>query len=443
MQQSENSSRETISATYYDRGYPPQAMNEAFDVAIIGGGPAGSSAGTLLAKAGRRVVIFEKEKFPRFSVGESTLPAVLNTLERMGVKEKIDNGGFLIKYGGEIVSACGQRVRFYFRNGFKAKRPTAYQVLRSEFDKILLDHAAETGCDVRQQTPVNAFEIDDDGVTLSSGHGGQVVRAKYVIDCSGRNCLIGNRFQLKRPIPNLRKFSLYAYYDDVRREDGPDGTLTRMVRTKDSWFWMIPLRGKTTSIGVVMDTEKFRGLKMNPEEALAHCIAEQPVVNESMENARRVTKVYATGDFSYRNKQLFGDRWLLAGDAAGFIDPVFSSGVYLALLSGEQAADALNLVLDRPQQRARAFRYYERRISRVLDIYLRWASAWYTQEFVEVFLYPKEIFELVPTVSAVLSGNEIRDFGIRWRLCIFHMLVALQKRTSKIAPKLTLTPKTT
>jgi flavin-dependent dehydrogenase len=418
-------------------------MNEAFDVAIIGGGPAGSSAGTLLAKAGRRVVIFEKEKFPRFSVGESTLPAVLNTLERMGVKEKIDNGGFLIKYGGEIVSACGQRVRFYFRNGFKAKRPTAYQVLRSEFDKILLDHAAETGCDVRQQTPVNAFEIDDDGVTLSSGHGGQVVRAKYVIDCSGRNCLIGNRFQLKRPIPNLRKFSLYAYYDDVRREDGPDGTLTRMVRTKDSWFWMIPLRGKTTSIGVVMDTEKFRGLKMNPEEALAHCIAEQPVVNESMENARRVTKVYATGDFSYRNKQLFGDRWLLAGDAAGFIDPVFSSGVYLALLSGEQAADALNLVLDRPQQRARAFRYYERRISRVLDIYLRWASAWYTQEFVEVFLYPKEIFELVPTVSAVLSGNEIRDFGIRWRLCIFHMLVALQKRTSKIAPKLTLTPKTT
>jgi len=418
-------------------------MNEAFDVAIIGGGPAGSSAGTLLAKAGRRVVIFEKERFPRFSVGESTLPAVLNTLERMGVREKIDNGGFLIKYGGEIVSACGRRVRFYFRNGFKAKRPTAYQVLRSKFDRILLDHAAETGCDVRQQTPVNSFEIDDDGVTLSSGNGGQVVRAKYVIDCSGRNCLIGNRFQLKRPFPNLRKFSLYAYYDDVRREDGPDGTLTRMVRTKDSWFWMIPLSGNTTSIGVVMDTEKFRGLKMNPEEALAHCIAEQPVVNESMENARRVTNVYATGDFSYRNKQLFGDRWLLAGDAAGFIDPVFSSGVYLALLSGEQAADALNVALDQPQRRAKAFHDYERRVGRVLDIYLRWASAWYTQEFVEVFLFPKEIFEIVPTVSAVLSGNEIRDFGMRWRLCIFHMLVALQKRTSKIAPKLTLTPKTT
>jgi flavin-dependent dehydrogenase len=206
---------------------------------------------------------------------------------------------------------------------------------------------------------------------------------------------------------------------------------------------MIPLKGNTTSIGVVMDAEKYKSMKMSPEAALAQCIAEQPVVNEWMDKARRVTDVYATGDFSYRNKPLFGDRWLLAGDAAGFIDPVFSSGVYLALLSGEQAADALNLALDQPQKRAKAFQYYERRIGRVLDIYLRWASAWYTQEFVEVFLFPKEIFEIVPTVSAVLSGNEVRDFSMRWRLCIFHMLVALQKRTSKIAPKLTLIPKTT
>lgn len=418
-------------------------MIEAFDVAIIGGGPAGSSAGTLLAKAGRRVVIFEKEKFPRFRVGESTLPATLNTIDRMGAGEKIKNGGFLVKYGGEIVSACGQRVRFYFRNGFKAKRQSAYQVLRSEFDRILLDHAAESGCDVRQQKTVESFEIDNQGVTLYLGDGRLVVRAKYLIDCSGRNCVVGTKFSLRERYQNLRKFSLYAYYEDVLREDGPDGTLTRMVRTKDSWFWMIPLSGNTTSIGVVMDTEKFRSMNLSPEEALARCIAEQPVVSEYMPNARRVTEVYATGDFSYRNKNLCGDRWLLAGDAAGFIDPVFSSGVYLALLSGEQAADSLNIALDHPEKRAKAFRFYERRIGRVLDIYLRWASSWYTQEFVEVFLYPKEIFELVPAVSAVLSGNEVRDFSIRWRLCIFEMLVALQKRTSKIAPKLSLIPKTT
>src|SRR5271166_1343489 len=173
-------------------------MIEAFDVAIIGGGPAGSSAGTLLAMAGRRVVIFEKEKFPRFRVGESTLPATLNTIDRMGAGEKIKNGGFLVKFGGEIVSACGQRVRFYFRNGFKAKRPTAYQVLRSEFDRILLDHAAESGCEVRQDTSVDSFELGNDCITLSPGDGGPAVRAKYLLDCSGRNCLIGNRFHLKQ-----------------------------------------------------------------------------------------------------------------------------------------------------------------------------------------------------------------------------------------------------
>jgi flavin-dependent dehydrogenase len=416
-------------------------MSQAFDVAIIGGGPAGSSAGALLAQAGRSVVIFDKEKFPRFRVGESMLPTSLNTLERMGVKPKIDAHGFLIKHGGEIVSACGKRVRFYFRNGLNAKRATAYQVLRSEFDKILLDHAAESGCDVREQTPVDSFEIDHDGMTLYSGDGQTLARAEYVIDCSGRNCLIGNRYQLKQPFPNLRKFSVFAYYDDVIRNEGPDGTLTRMVRAKDCWFWMIPLQGRTTSIGVVMDTEKFRELNKTPEDALRDCIAEQPMVNEWMDAAKRVTPVYATGDFSYRNSRLTGDRWLLAGDAAGFVDPVFSSGVYLALLSGEQAADALNQVLGRPLTRTKAFRYYERRIGSVLNVYLRWASAWYTQEFMEVFLFPKEILELVPTVSAVLSGNEIRDFGMRWRLCLFDILVALQKRTSRIAPPLTLTPK--
>jgi flavin-dependent dehydrogenase len=309
-------------------------MSQAFDVAIIGGGPAGSSAGALLAQAGRSVVIFDKEKFPRFRVGESMLPTSLNTLERMGVKPKIDAHGFLIKHGGEIVSACGKRVRFYFRNGLNAKRATAYQVLRSEFDKILLDHAAESGCDVREQTPVDSFEIDHDGMTLYSGDGQTLARAEYVIDCSGRNCLIGNRYQLKQPFPNLRKFSVFAYYDDVIRNEGPDGTLTRMVRAKDCWFWMIPLQGRTTSIGVVMDTEKFRELNKTPEDALRDCIAEQPMVNEWMDAAKRVTPVYATGDFSYRNSRLTGDRWLLAGDAAGFVDPVFSSGVYLALLSG-------------------------------------------------------------------------------------------------------------
>jgi flavin-dependent dehydrogenase len=411
-----------------------------FDVAIIGGGPAGSSSGTLLAKAGRKVVILEKEKFPRFRIGESMLPACSDTLEKMGVKEKIDRGGFLIKYGGEIIPACsGEGVRFYFKNGRKAKRDTAYQVLRSKFDQILLEHAAESGCDVRQEISVNSVEFDAEGAELQLSDG-SVIRSRYVIDCSGRNCLLGKKFGLRKAYPDLQKFSVYAYYDNVGRPPGPEGTLTKMIRAKDRWFWMIPLSEGVTSIGVVMDTASFKSLGKSPEDALRHCLEEQPTISRWMAHAQRVTPVYATGDFSYRNTQFTGDRWMLAGDAAGFIDPVFSSGVYLALLSGELAADALNKVFDNPKAQPAAFRYYEKRVGRVIDLYLRWASAWYTQEFVEVFLFPKEIFELVPTISAVLSGNEAREFDMKWRLWIFDTLVKLQKRTSKIAPALTLTP---
>jgi flavin-dependent dehydrogenase len=415
-------------------------MNEVFDVAIIGGGPAGSAAGSLLAKKGRRVAIFEREKFPRFKVGESMLPSSSDILERMGVKEKIDNAGFMPKYGGEIVAACGsKRVRFYFKNGWKSKRESSYQILRSKFDQILLEHAAEIGCDVRQGTPVDSVDINADGVTVWFGEN-RSIRAKYLIDCSGRNCVIANRFQLRQAYPDLQKFSVYAYYEDVDRPPGRDGTLTRMVRAKESWFWMIPLSDNTNSIGVVMDREQFKSLKLSPEAALEQCLREQPMVSEWMTRARRVTPVYATSDFSYRNTQLTSNRWLLAGDAAGFIDPIFSSGVFLALLSGDLAANAIEKTLVNPANRTKAFQYYENRVGRVLDHYLKWARAWYTQEFVEVFLFPKNILKIVPMVNAVLSGNEGRAFNMRWRLWIFDMLVKIQGKTSKIAPPLKLTP---
>ncbi len=416
-------------------------MNRLFDVAIIGGGPAGSAAGSLLAKMGRCVVILEKEKFPRFRVGESRLPRSLDSLERIGVKEKFDHAGFVVKYGGEIVSACGDKtVRYYFRNGRKAKRQTAYQVLRSKFDHILLEHARESGCEVRQETRVDAVEFGQEAVTLIQEDQTRV-RAKYIIDCSGRSNLIGSRYRLRQPISNLKKYSVFAYYEDVDRPDGEEGTLTRMIRAKDLWIWMIPLSEGLTSIGIVMDVEKFRAMQLRPEAALDVCLKNQPTAAKWMARAKRTTQVYATGEFSYRNSRLTGDRWLLAGDAAGFIDPVFSSGVYLALFSGEAAADALNQVLDRSPGKEKVFSKYERRVNAVLDLYLRWASAWYTQEFIEVFLFPKQFLEIVPAVSAVLSGNEGREFGIKWRLWIFNLLVTLQAHTSAIAPRLSLVPK--
>jgi flavin-dependent dehydrogenase len=415
-------------------------MAEFFDIVIVGGGPAGSTAGTLLAQQGWNVAIFEKDQYPRFKIGESLLPGSLCTFERMGVKEKIDQADVIVKYGGKIVSACGTRTnRFLFSDVFRCKYPTAYQVERSMFDKLLLDHAAETGCRVFQGVQVTDLGFDTDGVTIHTAD--RRFRARYLIDCSGRNSLIGSRFKLRRNYPHLRKFSLFAHFEGVDREPGIDGTLTKMIRCKDRWIWLIPINAKKTSVGVVLDAETFKRMKLKPEIAYTQILEENPEIMGQISRARRITEVHAAGDFSFRNKRFTGDRWVLAGDAAGFIDPVWSSGVFIAVLSGERAADMIDRTLRQPQRRAAEFARYERHLGRVLDLYLKFVTAWYTQEFAEVFFNPKQFFQIVPAVNSVLAGSEERLPEVRWRLWIFDFLVFLQKRFALIAPRMSFQPK--
>ncbi|MDQ2825076.1 MAG: tryptophan 7-halogenase [Verrucomicrobiota bacterium] len=416
---------------------------ELYDVAIIGGGPAGSTAATLLAKAGRRVVVLEREKFPRFHIGESLLPFSTKAFDRLGVREKLDRT-FLPKFGGEIVAACGSKgIKFYFKDGYRARRDRAYQVTRSEFDKLLLDHSRENGAEVREETTVKNINFGKDGVKIdieTAAGETSSVESRYLLDCSGRQTMLGSFFKCKKMYDHLQKFSVFAHYENVDRAEGIDGTLIRMVRGLDRWFWMIPLTPTRMSIGVVMDTATFRAMKLAPEPALEKCINEQPMVLERMKRAERVSPVYSAGDYSYRNAKLYGDRWLLAGDAAGFIDPVFSSGVFLAVLAGEQAADVLHEVLDHPKRARKLFPRYTRNINKAMDVYLRFVDAWYSKEFIEVFLHPQDIFQIPPAVNAVLGGNAGTDFAIKWRMWIFYSIVWLQ-RYIPLCPRRTLVPK--
>jgi flavin-dependent dehydrogenase len=418
--------------------------NDMYDVAIIGGGPAGSTAATLLAKAGRRVIVFEREKFPRFHIGESLLPFSIQTFDRLGVREKLDQT-FLPKFGGEIMAACGTRgVKFYFKDGFRSQRDRAYQVTRSDFDKLLLDHSRENGAEVREETEVKGVDFNTDLVKIeienSSGSMSKI-EARYVLDCSGRQTTLGSFFHLKKTYDHLQKFSVFAHYENIDRLPGRDATLIRMVRGLDRWFWMIPLTDTRTSIGVVMDTATFRATKLAPQVALEKFIAEQPLMSERMKNAIRVSPVYSTGDFSYRNTRLSGERWLLAGDAAGFIDPVFSSGVFLAIMSGEKAADTLDEVLHNESERRRLFAKYSRTVNRIMDIYLTFVNAWYQRgkEFLEVFLNPTETMQIAAAVNAVLAGNEGKSLAIKWRMWVFYFFVYAQKFFA-FSPRLTLMP---
>ncbi|MBV9275611.1 MAG: tryptophan 7-halogenase [Verrucomicrobia bacterium] len=408
-----------------------------FDVAVIGGGPAGSVAGSVLAGHGRSVVILEKEKFPRFQVGESTIPASLETLHRIGVKEKIDQAGFLIKHGGEIVSACGSaRAKFLFKNGLNPRWKSAYQIDRMTFDDILLKHAQGLGCDVQEGTAVESVDFTPSGVVLRCKNAGEALEAAYVIDCSGRTSFLANRFGLKQPFPHLKKFCVYSYFERAGHSNDPNDAFTRMIRAKDCWFWVIPIAEGRLSIGAVMDLDTFRAMKSSPEQVLARCIEEQPEVRQWVENTTRYLPVYATADFSYAVKRLFGDRWVLAGDAAGFIDPVFSSGIYIAIYSGEKAGDAVNSALADPAGRTNAFRRYERAVQKRFRSYLKLSSAWYTKEFIEIFLHPREVLNVVAIVNSVLGGNPPRTFQEKFGMSFFYLLVYLQGRTGKLVPQL-------
>lgn len=414
-----------------------------YDVAIIGGGPAGSTAAALLARAGRRVIVFEREKFPRFHIGESLLPFSMKAFTRLGLHEKFLRAGFMKKFGGEIIGACSENgTKFYFKDGYRSQTDHAYQVARGDFDKVLLDHAAECGAKVHEQASVSRIEFSKDAVELGiNWHAAsRTIHARYVIDASGRTSVLGRQFKIKKTYDHLQKLSIFAHYDGVWRAEGIDGTLTVLLRAIDRWFWLIPLAAERTSVGVVLDSETYRKSKLSAEDFLEQALAEQPTMAKRMTNARRVSQVYVEADFSYRSARLHGDRWLLAGDAAGFIDPIFSSGVFLAVFSGELAADALNEVLDHPHKAKRLFPQYERAVNRAMDVYLRFVNAWYTKEFIEVFLAPRSVLGLAPAVNAVLGGNVGNSFPIRWRMWVFYFLVWLQ-RHHPIAPTLTLVPK--
>lgn len=418
-------------------------METTYDVAIIGGGPAGSTAATFLARQGRRVIVLEREKFPRFHIGESLLPYSMGAFDRLGVREKMD-ASFVPKHGGLIATTCGTRsVKFYFKDGFRLKHRQAYQVRRADFDKMLLDNAAENGAVVHEQTTVEHVAFSDDAVTLklkpNEATRANEIKARYVVDCSGRNTVIGSFFKLKQSYAHLQKFSVYAHFDGVTRDEGIDGSLIRLIRGEGFWFWMIPVSETRTSVGLVMDVADFKKQKRSPEDMLEMTIRVQPVMWERMQNAERVTPVYSAGDYSYRNSSLVGDRWLLAGDAAGFIDPIFSTGVFLAIRSGEQAADAIDLALRKPNEQRRAFKKYETSVKRVMNMYLRFVTAWYEPQFIQVITHPVTRFQLTAAINAVLAGNIGTSFSLWWRMQIFYTVVFLQ-RYLPLCPRLSLAP---
>lgn len=404
-----------------------------FDFAVAGGGPAGTSAAISLAQRGRSVVLFERETFPRFHIGESLLSTANDAFALLGVAERMATAGFPEKWGARLVTHDGESGRgIEFSTVTELTRPQTYQVPRAEFDRILLDRAREVGVDVREGHRVLSCDFTADAATIewSSAEGAGRVRVHALVDGTGRQGLLAKKFSLRTDEPKLANIAIFSHYANVPRLDDDRPNDIRIVACEDAgWFWLIPISNELMSVGVVLPKNLFLQLPDGSnEERLDRAIAGTPVVAQLMRDARREWPVRVEKDFSYSASKYAGDRWILAGDAGSFLDPVFSTGVSIAMESGIEAAAELDRALARNRFAAREFAAFSRRQQKRYETFRRFVIGFYTPEFRDLFFDadpPPRIFRAIATI---LAG--VWDASLRTRITnrVFFALVAAQKR---------------
>lgn len=404
-----------------------------FDVAVIGGGPAGSTCAAALARRRRRVLLLERERFPRFHIGESLLANVSDLFDRIGLDPAEFGDRFVEKWGASFVTADGDVSRYVdFTAALQTPRPRTWQVERSKFDDMLLRHALASGAEVHQETRALHATFAPDGVEVAfAGEQGGERRARVgaVVDASGRAGFLSARLGHRRPDPRLRKVAVHAHYEGIARPEGRRGGDIRIVSRPDlGWFWFIPLAGERMSVGVVVDHAVHAARPQGTlEETLAAYIAETPQAVAWCRTARRISPVRTEADFSYHADRHAGDRYLLAGDAGAFLDPVFSTGVMLAMTSGVEAAEAIDAGLTAGDLSARRFQPYERRLHRRYLHFRRFVAGFYEAPFRDVFFQPTARLGLAPAVTSILAGNWRPSWAVRWRIAVFFALVWMQR----------------
>ncbi|MCG6968701.1 MAG: tryptophan 7-halogenase [Gammaproteobacteria bacterium] len=402
-------------------------MNNQCDVLIIGGGPAGTTIGSFLSQKGWKVTLLEKDCHPRFHIGESLLPMNLPILERLGVLQQVEKIG-VVKRGAEFnsKSESTRRSTIYFRKAMDKSHPLAYQVKRSEFDEILFRNCQRIGVNALEGVRVRNVEFrpGDRHLVQAQHESGESTtwETRFVIDASGRDTLLAKRFNIKEKNPHHNSAAIFGHFSGVQRRDGKDQGNISIYWFDHGWFWMIPLQEDVMSVGAVCFPDYLKTRRSSAKEFLWDTIRQCEGVRERMKNARLISEAQATGNYAYTSQRAHGDGYLLVGDAFAFIDPVFSSGVYLAMSTAEFGADTVDGCLRNPAKATQLLSAHERRVRKGISLFSWFIYRFNTPAMHHLFMNKQNRFRIEEAMTSLLAGDVFRDTPLRRPIAIFKLL---------------------
>jgi flavin-dependent dehydrogenase len=399
---------------------------ETCDVVVIGGGPGGSTAATLLARRGYKVIALEKAHHPRFHIGESLLPMNLPVFERLGVLEKVRELG-VFKAGADFEADNERGYSTYaFARAIGNSPPHSFQVWRQDFDKMLFDHARASGADAREGHEVLKAEQKGPRETLLEVRTDEgcsyAIQARYLIDASGRDAFLSARKKLRRKNNKHQSAAIFAHFRGAELRPGEDAGNISIYRFDHGWMWMIPLPGGVMSVGAVCWPEYLKQRKGRTAEFLIDTLKQSPGMWQRMERAELISEVAVTGNYSYDSTQMGGPGWVLVGDAFAFLDPVFSSGVYLAMSGAEQAASVVDTALREPKREKALVRKLEKRQRAGMRRFSFFIYRFNGPVMRQMFRTPRNIWQLEQGVISMLAGDLFDTPKVLWRLQLFKLV---------------------
>jgi len=390
----------------------PAQSNGSADVVVIGGGPAGAALATFLQRAGHHCVVIERAAFPRYHIGESLIPATYHTLDRLGLLPELKFSDFPIKHSVRFVSPSGDEAEpFYFSDTIEGERAQTWQVERSRFDQMCLDNARSSGVDVRMQTSV-AQVLFENGRAVGvcarpEDEESYDIYASVVVDASGHATIIGSQLGLTVPVPALKKASIWTYYRGGKRGEGIDaGETTVFMIPQRGWFWYIPLPDDIVSVGLVASPEYLFAESKDFEAVLLRELNRCAPLAARLSQAVKTGPVRGTRRLAYRNQQVVGDGWVMIGDAAAFLDPIYSSGLFLALASAELAATSIHSALDAEDVSAERLGRFTRPLAQGVNVIYRLIQAFYDPNF-SFREFTRRFPEQRPALIDCLTGDVI------------------------------------